>query len=31
MPLPSVLVMMLAVIEPKRGKVFSDTNLRTEW
>ncbi|MGA9155317.1 MAG: site-specific integrase [Candidatus Sulfotelmatobacter sp.] len=30
-PLPSVLVMMLAAIEPKRGKVFSDTNLRTEW
>jgi integrase len=30
-PLPSVLVMMLAEIEPKVGRVFSDTNLRTEW
>ena len=30
-PLPSVLVMMLAEIEPRVGKVFSDTNLRTEW
>jgi len=30
-PLPSVLVMMLAEIEPKAGNVFSDTNLRTEW
>jgi integrase len=30
-PLPSLLVMMLAEIEPKAGKVFSDTNLRTEW
>jgi integrase len=30
-PLPSVLVMMLEEIKPKVGKVFSDTNLRTEW
>jgi integrase len=30
-PLPSVLVMVLAEIEPKTGKVFSDTNLRMEW
>jgi len=30
-PLPAVLAMMLAEIEPKTGKVFSDTNLRTEW
>jgi integrase len=30
-PLPSVLVMLLAEIEPKIGKVFSDTNVRTEW
>jgi len=30
-PLPSVLVMLLAEIEPKVGMVFSDTNLRTEW
>ena len=30
-PLPSVLVMMLATVEPKVGGVFSDTNLRTEW
>ncbi len=30
-PLPSVLVMMLAEIKPKTGKVFSDTNLRVEW
>jgi integrase len=31
LPLPSVLVMMLKEIEPKHGKVFSATNLRTEW
>ncbi len=30
-PLPSILIMMLAEIDPKTGKVFSDTNLRTEW
>jgi integrase len=30
-PLPAVLVMMLAEIKPKTGRVFSDTNLRTEW
>jgi hypothetical protein len=30
-PLPSPLVMMLAEVEPKTGKVFSDTNLRMEW
>jgi integrase len=30
-PLPAVLVMMLKEIEPKHGKVFSATNLRTEW
>jgi integrase len=30
-PLPAILVMMLKEIEPKRGKVFSATNLRTEW
>lgn len=30
-PLPSVLVMMLREIEPKKGKVFNDTNLRVEW
>jgi integrase len=30
-PLPSVLVMLLDEIKPKTGKVFSDTNLRTEW
>jgi site-specific recombinase XerD len=30
-PLPSVLVMMLSEIEPKTGKVFSDTNIRREW
>jgi hypothetical protein len=29
-PLPSVLVTMLAEIKPKGGKVFSATNLRTE-
>jgi integrase len=31
LPLPSVLVMMLKETEPKHGKVFSATNLRTEW
>jgi integrase len=30
-PLPSLLMMMLKEIEPKHGKVFSATNLRTEW
>jgi integrase len=30
-PLPAVLIMMLAEIEPKVGKVFSATNLRTDW
>ena len=30
-PLPSILVMTLAEIKPKVGRVFSDTNLRTEW
>jgi integrase len=30
-PLPAVLVMLLAEIKPKTGKVFSDVNLRTEW
>lgn len=30
-PLPSVLVMLLAESKPKLGRVFSDTNLRTEW
>jgi len=30
-PLPSVLVMMLEEMKPKTGRVFSDTNLRTEW
>ena len=31
LPLPSVLVNMLAEIEPKTGRVFSGTNLRKEW
>ncbi|HTA48148.1 MAG TPA: hypothetical protein VK930_01745, partial [Verrucomicrobiae bacterium] len=31
LPLPSVLVNMLAAIEPKTGKVFDGTNLRKEW
>src|SRR5208282_2480715 len=30
-PLPSVVAAQLAGIEPKTGKVFDDTNLRTEW
>ena len=30
-PLPAILVMMLSEMEPKRGKVFDGTNLRTEW
>jgi len=30
-PIHSVLAMMLKEIEPKTGRVFSDTNLRTEW
>src|SRR4029077_12921147 len=30
-PLPSVLVMTLREIKPKKGFVFSDTNLRVEW
>ncbi|MGA7449106.1 MAG: site-specific integrase [Terriglobales bacterium] len=30
-PLPSVLVMLLSEIEPKRGRVFDGTNLRKEW
>lgn len=30
-PLPAVLVNMLEMQEPKAGKVFDDTNLRTEW
>ncbi|MGA8540100.1 MAG: tyrosine-type recombinase/integrase, partial [Terriglobales bacterium] len=30
-PLPSVVAAQLARIEPKVGKVFDDTNLRTEW
>ena len=30
-PLPSVLVARLREIEPKTGRVFSDTNLRVEW
>jgi integrase len=30
-PLPSVLVMMLRDVEPKRGPVFDTTNLRVEW
>jgi integrase len=30
-PLPSVLVMMLREIEPKKGLVFDTTNLRKEW
>ncbi len=30
-PMPSVLAMLLNGIEPRVGKVFSDTNLRTEW
>jgi len=31
LPLPSVLVNMLAEVEPKRGRVFSGTNFRKEW
>lgn len=31
LPLPSVLITMLAAIEPKTGRVFSGTNLRKEW
>jgi integrase len=31
LPLPSILVDMLKIIEPKAGQVFSSTNLRTEW
>ena len=31
LPLPSVLVDMLKTVEPKKGQVFSGTNLRTEW
>lgn len=31
LPLPSVLVNMLAEVEPKEGRVFSGTNLRKEW
>ena len=30
-PMPSMLVMMLKDIEPKTGRVFDDTNLRSEW
>ena len=30
-PLPSPLVAMLREIEPKRGRVFDETNLRVEW
>lgn len=30
-PLPSVLVNCLREVTPKVGRVFSDTNLRTEW
>jgi integrase len=30
-PLPSVLVAMLREVKPKKGRVFDDTNLRTEW
>jgi len=30
-PIPSEVAMMLAEIEPKEGKVFDATNLRTEW
>jgi hypothetical protein len=30
-PLPAVLVNLLTEATPKVGKVFSDTNLRTEW
>ncbi len=31
LPLPSVLVDMLAEVEPKEGRVFDGTNLRKEW
>jgi integrase len=31
LPLPPALVMMLAEIEPKTGRVFDGTNLRKEW
>jgi integrase len=31
LPLPSVLVDMLKTVKPKRGMVFSGTNLRTGW
>ena len=30
-PLPSVVAAQLATVEPKTGRVFDDTNLRTEW
>lgn len=30
-PLPSQLVMLLAEVEPKSGRVFTATNLRKEW
>ncbi len=30
-PLPSVVAAQLATVEPKVGRVFDDTNLRTEW
>jgi integrase len=30
-PLPAHLAMLLAAIQPKVGRVFDDTNLRTEW
>jgi integrase len=30
-PLPSLVVAMLCVVEPKVGPVFDGTNLRTEW
>jgi integrase len=30
-PLPAVLVMLLQGMKPKVGRVFDDTNLRTEW
>jgi integrase len=30
-PLPAVLVDILSHVEPKTGRVFDDSNLRTEW
>jgi hypothetical protein len=31
LPLPAVLVMLLQAMKPKVGRVFDDTDLRTEW